>query len=138
VLVVAACTGLTASQATQDVQTIASGLSAIVPDLQAVGVTVPASVTSALATLNADAGAFGTAATSAPSTTTIENDIKLVGTAVQPYYPQAPLVADLVEAAVSLGAAVLQEAGVTTAAAAAPPKYTADQARLILRSAAHR
>lgn len=144
-----ACTALTPAavqtQLQSDTAALAGALSTVPALLAAAGVTVPAGVTTqinnVLADINANAAAIASAATAPPNTvTTIVSDIKLVAGLVSPFFPAAAAVVPIIDAALSLGTVLLAGAGVSLAAAGPlpPPKYTPDQARLILRNAAGR
>ena len=141
------CTALTPAAVQTAIQADTSALAgalATVPSLlAAAGVTVPASVTtqlnSVLAEINSNAAAIAAAATAPPNTvTTIVSDIKLVAGLVTPFFPEAAVIVPIVDAALSIGTTLLSEAGVSLASAGPlpPPKYTPDQARVILRNAA--
>lgn len=141
-LAVGACAGLTQSQATQDVQTLAAGVASLGTALSAVP-GVPADVIAKVeaedAIIQKDAAAIGTAATpSANIAADIDNAVGVISTLVTPFFPEAPAIAAVVEAAASLGQVIVQETGATPAvsisASRAMVPMTPNQARRLLNA----
>lgn len=136
-----ACANQTTTQLQQDAQTLASGVSAVVTDLQAIpGVTIPAStlanINTAIASINANAAAIAAALTPAASVLTgIQTAVSTLSTLLSPFFPEAPVVAATIQAAVTLVATMLSEAGIATTASSAMVSMSPNQARLILKAA---
>jgi len=143
------CTSLTPAavhtQVQADTAALAGALATVPAILAAAGVKVPAAtlsdISNVLADINSNAAAIAAAATAPPSNvSTIVNDIKLVASLVSPFFPAAAAIVPIIDAALSIGTALLSGAGLASLAPGMlpPPKYTPDQARVILRNAAAR
>ena len=137
-LAVTGCAGQTTTQLQADVTAISSGLAGVVAALRALpGNPVPASVIAQAETVIADIQ--GNAAAIASTLTPAPSIVQAIGTAVStldalvaPFFPQAPAVAAVVQAALALVPVVLASAGIAAAPLAAPPRFTTAQARAIL------
>lgn len=132
----------TPSQLQQDVTTLADGLSGIVGALQSLPANlqpspdVVAKIQTEIDAIKADAAAIGSTAN--PSSTTVQRistAVGIVASLVGPFFPAAPMVAMVVQAALAILPVILSAVGIATAAAA-PQKYTPGQARMILKGAA--
>lgn len=143
-LLLGACSSITASQAQQDVQSLADGLSGIVgaltnlPGNLAPSADLAAKIQAEIDAIKADAAAIGTAITPSASTVqTLEAAVTALVPLVTPFFPAAPAVAAVVQAALAILPVILAQFGVTSLRkAAAAPAMSVDQARLILRAAA--
>jgi len=142
-LAVAGCvTAPTASQLQTDVTLIANGLSGITSALAALpNSPVPAStlaqINAEIATVKADAAAIASAGSSTTLVTGLTAAVQAIVPLVTPFFPAAPLVAGVVQAAVSLISTVLAQAGIAGAAVGAPvPTMSPAQARLVLAKGA--
>ncbi len=131
---------LTAAQWQTDVNTVADGLSNLVPLITAAGAKISAGtlaqIQKAIDDIKANAAGIGAAAT--PNGTVlqqIQQDVVLVSTLVAPFFPAASAIGALVAAAVSLVGFVLQEAGVVSSLPRlAAPAFDPITARAILKA----
>lgn len=136
VIAVTACAGLTQSQATADVQTLAAGIK----NLDTAMAAVPGMNTKILAQIQneddiiqKDAALIASAAVpSASLVTQIDNAVGAISALATPFFPGAPAIAAVVSAAVTLGQVIVQETGTPTAGAT--PGMTPAQARKILQA----
>lgn len=135
--------GLSPSQLQQDVQTLSDGLTSIVGWLQSLpaadqpSADIIAKIQAALATIKSDAAAI------AGATQPGQSIIQQIGTAVGviadlagPFFPAAPLVAMVVQAALALLPSIFGAVGLVPPARATKAVYTAAQSRLILKGSA--
>jgi len=136
------CQVTTVSAAATDANLIAAGVASVIATLQTqpiVTASQQATLTQMqgyLATIQADAAALA----KTPSTSTAQEIVTVVQTLAPlalSFVPGGSTVAVLVNAALSLAPQLLADLGVAGATmGAAPVKYSADEARLILKGAA--
>ncbi|MHB8571181.1 MAG: hypothetical protein ACYC97_13430, partial [Metallibacterium sp.] len=116
-LAISACAGLTQSQATADVQTLAAGikgLDAAIGALPGVPANVVAQVAKEDALIQADAAQIASAAVpNANIATEINDAVGVIATLATPFFPEAPAIAAVVSAATTLGQVIVQETGAT-------------------------
>jgi hypothetical protein len=134
--VAVSCAGLTPSQASADVATLAAGVKNLDFAVSAVP-GVPASVVGKIATEDAiiQADASQVASALVPSSSLvieINNAVGLISTLATPFFPAAPAIAAVVTAATALGQFIVQD--VTGKVGAAPTGMTRKQARKILKA----
>lgn len=132
------------SQLVTDAQTLAAGVKALVVDVAAIPNSgIPAAtlvqIEAECDTVSNDAAAVAAASQAQLPTTVaaLEADLPVLSAMLTPVFPAAPAVAVAVQAAVTLGTTIAQEAGATGASTVAPT-MTPDAARLILRAHASR
>lgn len=116
----AALVGCTQAQVQSTLATLAAGWAALPGLLSGANVplsaSVSAQVSAALAELETNANAIGTAVGAPPTTVnTIVTDITLVGNLLSPFFPGTTAIGALVGAGVSLIGTLLTEAGLTAA-----------------------
>lgn len=130
----------TPTQLQTDVETLADGVAGIVGALTSLpanlqpSADVMAQIQAEIATIKADSAQIAAAAS--PDAGTIKQISAAVGVVaalVAPFFPAAPTVGMVVQAALSLLPVILAAIGVT---GASEGKFTPDEARLILRGAA--
>jgi hypothetical protein len=119
----AACGTTAASQVTADIQLVDTTAAALIPALTADGVAVPAALTAAIAAIEKDASAIGTAAVSPLSASSIENDIDLLASAASVVFPAAAAIVPIVDSLVAIGTAIVSAVG-GTASVSLAKKYT--------------
>jgi len=138
IIAVSACAGLTQSQATADVQTLAAGvknLDAAMGAIPGVPANVVAQVAKEDALIQADAAQIASAAVpSANIAAQINDAVGVISTLATPFFPGAPAIGAVVSAAVTLGQMIVQETGGTPTVGAAPAAMTPAQARKILQA----
>ena len=135
----------TADQIKTDIETIAAGLAGLATAASAfVPPAVLAQVQTVINTIEADAANIANSITGISTNslvTDIANAVGVLGTLLAPFFPQAPVIAGIVQAAAALINFVVQTLGLNTPVPASA-KFTAsaamstDAARLILRNAA--
>lgn len=130
------CANLTSDQVQKDAELIATGLSGILADLQAIpNLTIPADVVTKvqqeLTIINTNAAQIGSIVGS-PAAQAISTAVGIVASAVAPFFPMAPMVAVAVQAAIVLAQGLINS---IPAASAVPGKMDAVAARLILQAA---
>ncbi|MDA8251086.1 MAG: hypothetical protein M0Z28_18210 [Rhodospirillales bacterium] len=137
----AACAGQTQTQLQADVQAVAQGLGGVVSSLSAVPHVPQAVVTQAMALIGqvkADAAQIATALTPNPNVVQhIADTINALLPIVAPYFPVAPAVAAVLQAALALVPVILAAVGKPVPAGAATAAMTPAQARLVLLAAPH-
>lgn len=138
----AACVGKTTDQLTSDVQLVASGLSGIVNTLRNPALNVPTDVLdkaqAAIDIIEANAGSVGTSLTpNASAINAIANAVSTLASLLTPFFPIAPIVGAVVQAALALLPTLLAFAGKPPPAAAkrAATVMQPGQAREVLRGA---
>ena len=137
IVAMAGCAGLNSTTLTSDAQLIATGLSGILTDLQAIpNLVIPADVVSKvqneLNIINSNASQIGSLVGGAPAQA-ISTAVGVVAAALAPFFPMAPMVAVAVQAAVVLAQTLINSA---PAASAAAGKMDVAQARAILKAVA--
>lgn len=142
-LAVAACAGKTQTQLQSDVELIAAGLSGVVAALQGLpsgmkpGADIITQAEAAIADIKANAAEIATSLTPQASTVqAIANAVSTLSTLLAPFFPVAPAIAAVVQAAVALVPVILSAVGATAPASAQRVSVTPGQARLTLRAAA--
>jgi len=131
------CAGLTSSTVQQDAQLIATGLSGILVDLQAVpNLVIPADVVAKiqneLTIINNNAAGIGSLVGS-PAAQAISTAVGILATAVAPFFPMAPMVAVAIQAAVVLAQGLINSIPTKSAVAG---RMDAPRARAVLVAAA--
>jgi hypothetical protein len=129
------CGGQTASQIAADVNLIAGGLSAAVPQIEqipGVASAVLTQIEAYLATIQADAAKVAGATTTPPTSIVQEigQVVQALASVVLPLVPAGSVIEVTIEAAVSLLPVILAAAGVS--GAGVPVKYRPARARAIL------
>lgn len=134
-----------ADQIKTDIETIAAGLAGLATAASAfVPPNILAQVQTVVNTIEADAANIASSITGISTNslvTDIANAVGVLGTLLAPFFPQAPVIAGIVQAAAALINFVVQTLGLNTPVPAstkfsAPTAMTPDAARLILRNAA--
>ena len=130
---VAGCANLTSSTVQSDAQLIATGLSGILVDLQAVpGLVIPADVATKiqneLTIINNNAANIGSLVGS-PAAQAISTAVGILATAVAPFFPAAPMVAVAIQAAVVLAQGLVNAIPAKSAVAG---RMDAPRARAVL------
>lgn len=143
-LSVAACSSFSASQIQQDVAAIAAGLASLVSAASSfVPPNILAQVTTIINSIESNAALIGQALT--PSTSLLQNisaGISALSALLAPFFPMAPGIAMIVQAALALMNVVLTATGVITpptpasVPAMAFKAMSPGEARAILQSAA--
>ena len=136
-LSVAGCANLTSSTVQQDAQLIATGLSGILVDLQAVpNLVIPADVVAKiqneLTIIENNAAGIGSLVGS-PAAQAISTAVGILATAVAPFFPAAPMVAVAIQAAVVLAQGLINSIPTKSAVAG---RMDAPRARAVLVAAA--
>jgi len=129
--------GLTSSTVQQDAQLIATGLSGILVDLQAVpNLVIPADVVAKiqneLTIIENNAAGIGSLVGS-PAAQAISTAVGILATAVAPFFPMAPMVAVAIQAAVVLAQGLINSIPTKSAVAG---RMDAPRARAVLVAAA--
>ena len=131
------CAGLTSSTVQSDAQLIATGLSGILVDLQAVpNLVIPADVAAKiqneLTIIENNAAGIGSLVGS-PAAQAISTAVGILATAVAPFFPAAPMVAVAIQAAVVLAQGLINAIPAKSAVAG---RMDAPRARAVLVAAA--
>jgi hypothetical protein len=138
-----ACAGQTADQLTSDVNLIVSGLNSIIPTLAGLppsaqpNPSVMAQIQKALADLAANAANVGTSlAPNANAVQAISTIISTLSSLVAPFYPLAPVINTIIQAALALlpGILAMAKLPVPASVARAATVMSPEQARLVLKS----
>ena len=138
-----ACAGQTADQLTSDVKLIVNGLNSIIPTLQGLpasaqpNAAVMAQIQKALADLAANAAQVGTAlAPNANAISAVSTVISTLSALVAPFFPMAPVINTIVQAAMALLPGILAMAKLPAPASITPQAMSPDAARVVLKAAA--
>lgn len=130
---------LSQTQLQADVQALTDGVSQIIGFLGGLApADILAQVQKEIDIIKANAATIATAITPSPDTiTAIKNAVSAIIPLVTPFFPVAPVVGMILNAALSLLPVILGAVGMSAVALLAPgTRYTPDQARVILRGAA--